>query len=69
MPNNDDTKTLEQLEADYKKAQEQNKVLSERVSALESENHDLKVKNEALHELSLHQTTKGAKTRLMEDFD
>lgn len=69
MPENDEAKKLEELEANYKKAQEQNKVLSEKVSALESENHDLKVKNEALHELSLHQTTKGAKTRLMEDFD
>ena len=60
---------LKKAMADLETAKAKNKELSDRVSALESEKHDLEVKNSALHELALHQPTKSANKKLMEDFE
>ena len=69
MPNNEDKPTLEQVQAELDKARDEIKKRDEKISALESQKHDLEIKNEALHELSLHQTTKSGNKRLMEDFE
>ena len=68
MPN-EDKPTLEQVQAELDKARDEIKKRDAKISALESEAHDLKIKNEALHELSLHQTTKSGNKKLMEDFE
>lgn len=65
----DETKSVEALELELSKAKDEITKRDEKISALESQNHDLKIKNEALHELSLHQTTKSGNKRLMEDFE
>lgn len=64
-----DEKSVEALEQELTKAKDEIKKRDEKISALESQNHDLQIKNEALHELSLHTTTKGGNKRLMEDFE
>lgn len=65
----DEQKSVEALELELSKAKDEITKRDEKISALESQNHDLKIKNEALHELSLHQTTKSGNKRLMEDFE
>ena len=65
----DETKSVEALELELSKAKDEITKRDEKISALESQNHDLKIKNEALHELSLHQATKSGNKRLMEDFE
>lgn len=65
----DETKSVEALEQELSKARDEITKRDEKISALESQNHDLKIKNEALHELSLHQATKSGNKRLMEDFE
>ena len=65
----DETKSVEALELELSKARDEITKRDEKISALESQNHDLKIKNEALHELSLHQPTKSGNKRLMEDFE
>lgn len=64
-----DEKSVEALEQELAKAKDEITKRDEKISALESQNHDLKIKNEALHELSLHQTTKSGNKRLMEDYE
>lgn len=66
MPENDELKTAL---ADLEKERAKNKELTDKISALESAKHDLEVKNEALHELSLHTTTRSTHKKLMEDFE
>lgn len=65
----DETRSVEALELELSKARDEITKRDEKISALESQNHDLKIKNEALHELSLHQPTKSGNKRLMEDFE
>lgn len=65
----DEQKSVEALEQELSKAKDEITKRDEKISALESQNHDLKIKNEALHELSLHQPTKSGNKRLMEDFE
>lgn len=65
----DEQKSVEALELELSKAKDEITKRDEKISALESQNHDLKIKNEALHELSLHQATKSGNKRLMEDFE
>ncbi len=65
----DEQKSVEALELELSKAKDEITKRDEKISALESQNHDLKIKNEALHELSLHQTTKSGNKKLMEDFE
>ena len=65
----DETKSVEALELELSKAKDEITKRDEKISALESQNHDLKIKNEALHELSLHTTTKSGNKRLMEDYE
>ena len=69
MPTNDDNKTLEQLQAELSKAQEEIKKRDSKIATLESANHDLEVKNETLHELALHSVVKSGNKKLMEDFE
>ena len=69
MPNEDNNLTLEQVQAELNKAKDEIKKRDEKISALESQKHDLEIKNEALHELSLHQATKSGNKKLMEDFE
>lgn len=64
-----DEKSVEALELELSKAKDEITKRDEKISALESQNHDLKIKNEALHELSLHQATKSGNKRLMEDYE
>lgn len=64
-----DEKSVEALELELSKAKDEITKRDEKISALESQNHDLKIKNEALHELSLHQPTKCGNKRLMEDYE
>ncbi len=66
MPNE---KTLEELQAELSKAQEEIKKRDTKIATLESAKHDLEVKNEALHELALHSAVKSGNKKLMEDFD
>ena len=65
----DEQKSVEALELELSKAKDEITKRDEKISALESQNHDLKIKNEAVHELSLHQPTKSGNKRLMEDFE
>ena len=58
-------KALADLEVEKAKSKE----LADKVSALESDKHDLEVKNKALHELALHQPTQSANKKLMEDYE
>lgn len=65
----DEQKSVEALELELSKAKDEITKRDEKISTLEAQNHDLKIKNEALHELSLHQATKSGNKRLMEDYE
>ena len=65
----DEQKSVEALELELSKAKDEITKRDEKISTLEAQNHDLKIKNEALHELSLHATTKSGNKRLMEDYE